>query len=393
MSGHAERKHAKLSASGSHRWMACPGSVTLEELFPDNSTSYADEGTAAHELSELVLKLQLGEITKRKYSAELKKHEEGEYYSPAMLEYVQTYVDIVLERFAEAQVRTKDAQILLEQRLDFSDWVPDGFGTGDVVIISDGILEVIDLKYGKGVQVDAENNSQLRLYGLGAWSEHGFLYDFETIRMTIVQPRLDHVSTEELPLADLLAWGEDKVKPATKKVFLPRPPHAAGDWCKFCRAKSHCRTRARANLELAKHEFEEPALLSPEEIGEILHKADELKAWAEDISKYALNQAENHGVRFPGWKLVEGRSNRTITDKEKARMVLLDAKYKEDQILKPQELRGITDLESLIGKKTFTSLMGDLITKPPGKPKLAPVSDPRPEISSAASAAEDFADG
>lgn len=387
---HGDRAHAELSASGSSRWLACPGSVALESEYPDITTSFAEEGTAAHELSELMLQHKLGDLTKRQFSGRLKKHKKGEYYSQEMYDHCDNYTELVIEQVNEAKAKTKDAQVLLEQRLDFSEWAPEGFGTGDVLIIADGVVEVIDLKYGKGVPVSAENNSQMRLYGLGAFNEYDMLYDIETVRMTIIQPRLDSVSTEELSADDLLKWAEEKVKPTAQEAAKGSDQFEAGDHCRFCKARAECRVRAEANLELAKHEFKEPALLSPGEVANILAKAAELKSWADDVESHALDQAHKHGVQYPGWKVVEGRSTRVYSDKDVVSDLLILEGYSEEEINKPAELLGITAMQKALGKKQFDSILKDHIIKPPGKPKLAPESDKRPALSSAASAAEDF---
>ncbi|MBT2288000.1 DUF2800 domain-containing protein [Paenibacillus albidus] len=390
--GHASRAHAKLSASGSKRWLSCPPSAELESHFEETTSDFAEEGTAAHELSEIWLKYHLSQIKPWERGKLWKQAQKGKYYSREMEDYVQGYIAIVLERVNEARKRSKDAAVLLEQRLDFSAWVPDGFGTGDVLIIADGIMEVIDLKYGKGVPVSAEDNSQMRLYGLGALDGYGYLYDIQTVRMTIVQPRLDSVSTEDLPAADLLAWGDDYVKPRADKAAAGEGEFAAGDHCRFCRARSTCRKRAEENLELAKYEFRDGALLSLDEVGDVLGRIDQLQKWAEDIKKHALDQAEKHGVRYPGWKLVEGRSNRIYSDRDAVQAALLAGGFVEDKILTPRELLGITAMEKAVGKKKFEELLAELIIKPAGKPTLAPEKDPRPELSSAASAAADFTD-
>ncbi|MGO4543254.1 DUF2800 domain-containing protein [Paenibacillus sp. 2TAB23] len=398
---HSSRAHAKLSASGSERWLSCPGSVGLEALFPSESGSsvFAAEGTAAHELSEIHLAYLFNHITKAQHTKKLAAAKKGEFYSQEMEDHVQTYMDVVIERINEARAKTPDATILFEERLDFSPWVPEGFGTGDVVIIADGTLEVIDLKYGKGVPVSAEDNSQLRLYGLGAINGFSFLYDVQNVRMTIVQPRLDSVSTEMLTTEALFKWAEDVVKPGADLAVSGKGDTVSGDHCKFCKAKAVCRTRAFANMELLAHEFKEPELLSLEELADIRGKIENLVNWAGDVKDHMLEQAEKHNIRYPGWKLVEGRSNRIYSDKDAVKFTLEQAikqkhfgqHFKPDSIFKPQELVGIGEMEKVVGKKMFGELLSDLIIKPSGKPTLVEESDKRPELSSLASIESDFA--
>jgi len=383
------RAHAVLSASGAHRWIECPPSARLEQQFPDEPSPYAEEGTVAHALAEVRLKQALGERVR--VPARVTK---SEYYSqsPAMEEHIAGYVTLVMERINAHRTCTPDPLIMFEQRLDFSRWVPEGFGTGDVVIVSDLGVEVIDLKYGQGVPVSAEGNPQLRLYGLGAYDAFGALYDLNRVFMTIVQPRLDHITTEELAVSALLEWAEEVIVPAARLAAEGKGEFRAGEHCRFCRARAVCRARAEANLELARFDFAKPDTLSPEEIAEILTQLErDFLAWASDIQAYALDQAVNHGIKFPGWKLVEGRSNRKYSDEEAVKAVLRGAGYTDDQILR-MDLKGITDIEKLLGKKRFGELLADYVIKPAGKPTLVPESDKRPEISTASNAAADFAE-
>lgn len=391
---HSERAHAKLSASGSSRWMACTPSAALESDKPDTSSVFAEEGTAAHELSEIFLLHEIGEISKRARTLRLNKFKKAnEHYSPAMEDYVQSYVDVVMERVNEARASTPDALVMIEQRLDFSEWVPEGFGTGDVLILADGQLEVVDLKYGKGVPVDAENNSQMRLYGLGAYDRYSMLYDIDRVRMTIVQPRLDSISSETLSADELLAWGEDEVKPKAEMAWNGEGEFVPGGHCRFCKVASTCRARAEENLKMAEYDFADPPTLSHEEIAEILAKVDELQKWAKDIADYALEQAEKHGAKFDGWKLVEGRSNRRYTDpKMVVRRLITQEDYDPAVVYKPREIKPITALEKDLGKKIFSELLEGLVEKPPGKPTLVPLTDKRPELQSRESAEDDFAD-
>lgn len=369
-------KHAILSASGASRWMACTPSAVLEQQFENKSSVFAEEGTLAHELGELTLKLNLGEITKRTFNSKFKKIQENKLYSADMPDYVQTYVDTCLERVSEAKATTPDALFKIEQRLDFSEWVPDGFGTGDFVIIADGTMEVCDLKYGKGVPVSANNNKQMMLYALGAIAEFNFLYDIQKVRMTIIQPRLDNLSTFEVTTEDLLKWAEDYVRSRAELAIKGKGEFCAGDHCKFCRAKAVCRARAEKNMELAKYDFEEPALLDNNDVAYILSKIDELVNWAGDVKEFALEQALN-GEEYDGFKVVEGRSNRKYADTEAIVEILRDNNFNDPDIFKPSELITLTNMEKLVGKKKLTELIGDYIVKPPGKPTLVPITDKR----------------
>lgn len=379
--------HAILSASGAKRWMACTPSARFEEQFPESTSDFAEEGTAAHALAEIFLR----DTQEGVGGGYLLFTEGNPHYDQTMEDYVLGYVDRVLERFAEARAKTPDAIMLLEQRLDFSEWVPEGFGTGDVVIIADGQLEIIDLKYGKGVPVEAEGNPQLRLYGLGAYNTFSLLFDIKSVRMTIDQPRLDSVTSCELLVEDLLEWAENEVKPKAADAWEGRGKYQPGDHCRFCRGKALCKARAEANLELAKYDFTDPNILMPDEIGEILGRLDELMNWAGTVKDYALEQAEKHGVRWPGWKLVEGRSNRKYSDQDAIASTLTGAGI-EEALIYERSLLGITAMEKALGKKQFETLLGDLIIKPAGKPVLVPENDKRPEIGSVNSAKNDFAD-
>ena len=360
--------HALLSASSSSRWLACPPSARLEARFPDSQSSYAAEGTQAHALAEESLK---------KYTEEgwLSTALSGPEWPRDMLDYVDVYVSIVLEKLNEARKKTPDAVLLVEQRLDFSPWVPEGFGTGDAVIISDGTLEIVDLKYGKGVPVSAEDNSQMRLYALGAFHNYGFLYNFDQITMTIVQPRLDSVSSQTVDLADLLAWG-DRVKRIAAMAWRGEGEYCAGPHCRFCRAAVRCRKLAEYNLDCLKYEFMDADLMDPEDIVDVLKVEADVAKWLKTVKEYALDQAVNHGEKFPGMKLVEGRSIRTVTDEKGLADKLTKEGYTD--IYKPVEMKGITDLEKVCGKKNFVKLSEGFVTKPPGRPVLVPEEDKRP---------------
>lgn len=388
-------KHAILSASSSGRWLACPPSARLEQEFEGTTSQYAEEGRFAHQLAEYHLQHFLGELTKRQLTYRVNKlKKESDFYSQEMEDYIQVYADIAIEKINAAKAKSYDAIVFLEQRLDFSPWVPEGFGTGDLVLVADGVVEVVDLKYGKGVPVSAVGNTQMRLYGLGAYQLFDVLYDIQTVRMTIVQPRLDNISTEELSSKELLAWGSEVVKPTADLAWKGEGTYSAGEHCRFCRAKCTCRARAEANLEIAKYEFRDPPLLEQEEIADVLGQATELRSWVADVLDYALVQARDHGAHWPGWKLVEGRSNRKYVDDDAVADVLKCAGYEHADIFE-EVLKGITKMEKLLGKKKFTELLTDaeLVIKPPGKPTLVPESDKRPEIDPLASAKKDFEKG
>ncbi|WP_342416247.1 DUF2800 domain-containing protein [Paenibacillus sp. FSL R10-2782] len=394
---HAERAHALLGASKASQWINCPPSARLQESVPDKRSAYADEGTAAHELSEIKLRrriLPCDSKERKRLDKELTKIKASEYYNPEMENATDDYVEVVEERFMAAKARSADALVLLEERLDYTAWVPDGFGTGDVVLIADGVMEIIDLKYGKGVPVSAIGNPQMRIYALGAYDAYSYLYDIHEIHMTIVQPRLDSVSTDSIQVDELLEWAETVVRPAAALAFAGEGDFTAGDHCRWCKVKGKCRARADANMAALAHEFKDPALLSLDEVSSILFIADQLSTWAKDVKDYAFDQAKN-GQAIPAWKLVEGRSNRAITDKEAAKAAMIAAEIDADKYLKPQELLGIGDLEKRIGKKELTALIGGFIIKPAGKPVLVPETDKRPGLNSvdADFANENFGEG
>lgn len=380
-------QHALLSPSSAARWINCPGSIRLsQQLPPAPSSSYADEGTLAHRVAELKLRVKSREIEPGEYAEALfNECLASEYWSGELDEATDFYADLVFEHWGMAG---RDAELLVEQRFSLDEWAPGSFGTSDAVVIGSGILEVIDLKYGKGVKVNAVENPQLRLYALGAADLFEGPYDFQTVKMTIVQPRLDHVSVDMIPLEDLRDWGKNIVQPAAYNATNGAGETAAGDWCRWCPAKAVCRTRAEENLKLARYDFKEPELLEPEEIGEILKQAEELQKWTADVQAYALQQALD-GEHFDGWKLVEGRAVRKYADDLKVSEALQAAGYPEAALYE-RKLYGITAMEKIVGKKKLTEILGDLIIKPAGKPVLVPESDRREAINTAAAAAADF---
>lgn len=371
------RKHAILSASGAHRWMNCTPSARLELEFDDSSGEAAAEGTAAHALSEHKLRKALKKESKRPVSL---------YDSEEMENYTDGYVDFVLEVIEQVVQVCSDPLILIEQRLDFSKYVPDGFGTGDCIIIADKVLNIIDFKYGQGVLVSAEDNPQMKLYALGALDLFDGIYDIEMVSMTIYQPRRENVSTSTVSKESLYQWAEEVLKPKAELAFAGDGIYCPGEWCQFCRAAVKCRARAEAKMKLARFEFALPPLLTDEEITDILSSISDLTSWANEIIAYATDAAVNHGKKWPGFKVVEGRSNRKYKDEEAVAEAAKNAGYRD---IYKQSLITITEMEKLMGKSKFNEILGELVMKPPGKPTLVPVSDKRPEMNTS-SAKNDF---
>jgi hypothetical protein len=367
MSGSAN-PHSSQSASGAYRWMACPPSAQLEQQFPNETSIYADEGTAAHDLAEHKLKKALKLRSKKPTS---------KYHSEEMDEMTDAYVEYCLSLIEKEKEGCKDVQVLIEQKLDFSDYVPNGFGTGDLVVVGNETLHVVDLKYGKGVMVSAERNPQMMLYALGALSIFEMLYEIKKVSMTIAQPRLDNFSTYVMTVDELLTWAREELRPRALLASRGEGEFCPGEHCRFCRARNQCRARTQKNLELLKHEFKESALLTDDEISEIIAVADELSKWAADIYTYATALAINEGKQWAGFKLVEGRSRRKYSDEEVVAQKAKAAGYVD--VFK-QSLISITEMEKLMGKKVFKEVLGDLIERPPGKLSLVPETDKRNSI-------------
>lgn len=369
----APNVHALLSASSSHRWLNCPPSARLSENYEDKSSDFAAEGTDAHELCEYKLKKALGQRAEN-------PTENLTWYNEEMEECASGYAEYVMGLIAQAKKNCADPVVLIEQRLDYSKYVTDGFGTGDCVIIADGTLNVVDYKHGKGVVVSALDNPQMKLYALGALEIFDSIYDIENITMTIYQPRIANISTCSVPMGELIDWAENVLKPTAELAFNGKGEFRCGDWCRFCKARAQCRERANANLELAKYDFTEPPLLSDNEVEEILDKIDRLVSWANDIKEYALKAALN-GKQWENRKLVEGRSVRKYTDEAMAALAVKNAGYEPYE----KKLLGITEMQKMLGKKQFNKILGDFVEKPKGKPTLVPMSDRRKAINTAAS--------
>lgn len=361
-------EHAVLSASGSHRWLNCTPSARLELEFENTGSEAAREGTAAHALCEHKLKRALHMRSRRPAS---------DYDSDEMEECTDAYVDFVMEQYETAKQVCEDPVILIEQRLDFSCYVPDGFGTGDCLIISDDRLHIIDFKYGMGVLVEAEGNPQMKLYALGALAVYDALYDIREVSMTIFQPRRENVSTWTIPVEDLKAWAENELKPRAKMAYDGEGEYLPGEWCTFCRAAVRCRARAEEKLKLAQTEFRMPPLLTDAEIEDILAVLPDLTKWANEITAYALDAALNHGKEWNGFKVVEGRSVRKYRDEAAVAEAAKEAGYKD---IYRQSLIPLTEMQRLMGKDRFEEILGGLITKAPGRPTLVPISDKRPAM-------------
>ena len=361
--------HAVLSASGSHRWLNCTPSARLELEFENTGSEAAREGTAAHALCEHKLKRALHMRSRRPVS---------DYDSDEMEECTDAYAEFVMEQYETAKQVCDDPVVLIEQRLDFSCYVPDGFGTGDCLIISDDRLHIIDFKYGMGVLVEAEDNPQMKLYALGALAVYDALDDIREVSMTIFQPRRENVSTWTIPVEDLKAWAENELKPRAKMAYDGEGEYLPGEWCTFCRAAVRCRARAEEKLKLAQTEFRMPPLLTDAEIEDILAVLPDLTKWANEITAYALDTALNHGKEWNGFKVVQGRSVRKYRDEAAVAEAAKEAGYKD---IYRQSLIPLTEMQRLMGKDRFEEILGGLITKAPGRPTLVPKSDRRPAMS------------
>lgn len=378
-------KHALLGASSSHRWLHCTPSARLEETLPNSTSTFAEEGTLAHEIGELKLRKGFTEssMTKRTFDSRLKKLQANPLYQEEMLRHTDTYLNYIME---VAHSFIHPPYVAVEKKLDYSAYAPEGFGTGDCILIGGNTLYVIDLKYGKGVPVSAEANTQMMLYALGAYVEYSFLYAIETVKMVIVQPRLDSISEYEMSVNDLLAWGES-IKPQAKKAFAGVGDFVPDEHCRFCRAKAVCRARAEQNSALEDFKLQLPPLISNEEVGQILQRARNLAKWAADLEEYALAELLK-GNSIDGWKAVPGRATRKFTDIDAA-FTVLKANGIDETMLYERKPLTLTATEELVGKAQFKTLLSEHVETPPGKPTLALESDKRQAIMRI-SAADDF---
>lgn len=368
------KKHALLSASSSKKWLNCTASPRLEQRIPDTTSKYALEGTLAHSLGEAYLLNSEDEI---------KKIENDDLFYPGMKEEVLEYVTYCEERLNELIKKDKNSIMLVEERINLNEYVPEGFGTGDCILIGDKTLEIIDLKFGKGIEVEVENNSQLMLYALGAYSEYGFIYDIENIRITVAQVRLNGISSWNIKASDLAAWGDNVVKPTAKEAFEGGGEPVPGEWCRsgFCKYRTNCKSYADYMLGFY-DKYKDENTLSKDAISDILKISADLKNWVKEIEENALSEALQ-GEKFPGFKVVEGISRRTIKDEKGFADLLVAKNFDEDRIYKPRSIETLGNLEKLVGKKELAEIGKDFIIKPPGKPTLVPESDKRKELGSA----------
>ena len=380
-------QHALLSASGAHRWLHCTGSPLLEKDFPDSTSAYAQEGTLAHELCELKLMAYTGEITKRKLTSMKNKLMKSELWQPEMESTSEAYLDYVKDITMSYTVKPV---ILTEKKVDFSQYVPEGFGTADCLILAGDTLHVVDYKHGKGVVVDADHNPQMMLYALGAMSELSLLYRFKFVHMTIVQPRVNNISEFTMTADDLIEWGETVVKPKAEAAISGHGEFEAGDWCRFCRAKQQCKTRYESNDSLYPElsERHDPRLITLTELGEYLRRGRDMAAWLEDMKEYALSESLA-GADVPGWKAVEGRGSRAFTDTDEAVDTLIKNGI-DESVLYERRVLTLAQMEKAVGKKAFGEIVGNLVVKNPGKPTLVEESDKRPRITNQPTAADVF---
>lgn len=368
-------KHALLSASSSERWLHCPASVQLTKDMPDTTSEYAEEGRLAHAIAELKVRKKFIEpMGSRTFNTRMNKLKRAEHYQDEMQGYTDAYLDYISEI---AMSFPSAPYITVEKQVDYSNYAPEGFGTCDCIILGEDTLHIIDFKYGKGVPVSAEGNAQMRLYALGALNAYSALYGINTVKMTIVQPRLDRISTDEVPMHELLDWGINVVKPKAVEAYEGTGGYCAGDWCRWCKAKAICQTRAGDCLSAVEdHGYTPINLLSPEDMADVLSRAGRIKKWLADVQDYALKETLA-GRTIPGWKVTEGRSVRAFTDSDAAFDLLKQNGYSPDLLYERKPLT-LTGVESLLGKKQFQDILGPFVVKAPGKPTLVPETDQRP---------------
>lgn len=386
MTAHSERTHALLSASGAHRWMNCTPSAILETQFPDTTSEAAKEGTLAHELAEAKVMhyMHIDGFTKRKLTTRINKMKKNPLWQDEMNKYTDEYLDFIKTEALSYKVHPF---VKVEEKIDLTAYVPDGFGTADCIIIAAGVLQVIDLKYGKGVPVSPERNEQLMLYALGAYAKYGFLFDIKSVKLSIVQPRIDNTASWAISIESLLEFGET-VKEKANVAIKGEGAHNPGDWCRFCRARRNCRARADENVKLAFATEKKPPLITNEEVGEYLRLGEDVAKWLSDLKDYALTECLA-GKDVPGWKAVEGRSSREWTDMEEAFNAISEDGMDEATLYERKPL-SLAQVEKLMGKAHFNDVCAMYVAKKPGKPTLVMESDKREAITNKITADEAF---
>jgi hypothetical protein len=387
-----KKAHAKLSPSAAERWMTCTPSANFELKFKETTSVYAAEGTLAHKLGELLIRQKLNLITTMKFNKELQVIKKHELYEDTMLEFCDDYANFAVEKFSEALADSDDAMIMLEESLDMSKWVPDGFGTGDVVIVSDLVLRLIDLKYGKGKPVTCENNKQMMLYALGALEQFDYIYDIQEVELTIFQPRINNTATWRISVEKLRAWADGELMEKAQLADKGLGEFVPGDHCHFCRAKAKCKALHDYNMEIAQFDFAAGEEISDDDLVFIMSRAQMFTNWINSLQDFALKQALNSGKNWPGYKVVQGTARRKYLDPDKVIQKLLKEGFKEDVITRPIQPLPITEMEKAISKKDFARLLHDLVIIPDGKPTLVPETDKRPAYNSVQKAQEDFDD-
>ena len=386
-------KHSLLSPSSASRWIACPGSARATQHMSDTAGEAAEEGSLAHTLGEAMVAVAAKFITNAEYTRILKRCKRHKLYKPIMHDHCSEYATFIMEQFNDLQVSSGGkAELLLERRVDLSHWVPEpgNGGTTDVTIVSPIVLVVNDFKYGKGVEVSAERNKQMMLYALGSLVQYDWLYPIETVEMNIFQPRLDNYSHYSISVADLLTWAEEELMPAAKLAWEGATIFSAGDHCRFCKIRTTCIANKELREKAVAPYNAEPHTLAPEQLVELFKQAKGYIDWMNAVKDFMLHAAET-GTQWPGLKLVRGRANRAYKDEQDVRAELAKAGYAEDDYLNIK-IKGLGDIETLLGKQAFTELLGPHIVKPKGKATLVEETDPRTPIDKNEDAIADFED-
>lgn len=372
------RAHAKLAPSAAARWLECTAAPALEAGYPNETSIYAEEGTLAHSFAEAEAKYRIGQMTVGRYKSTLAKLKRQELFSPEMIDHADEYTHDVAGLLHNAQQKTPDAFCDVEVKLDLTEWIPEGFGTADCVIVADDTLTVIDYKYGKGVAVEARKNPQMMIYALGALAKYSALYDIKLISMEIVQPRLGGMNGWTITASELMAWAENTLRPAAEEAASGAGKFCPSEQaCRFCRARGECRARAEQIIKVFDEAPERTDTLTNDEIGNLLEKAKDMEAWLKDLKDTAFKKLSD-GEQVFGWKLVEGRSVRKITNESRVASRLMEYGV-PDEVIFPRKLCSITTIEKLLGKKDAAEILNGCIEKPKGAPTLAPASDKRPE--------------